>query len=278
MKTFNLEKLLKAAGQRMRLDLAEQLIPHSGELGASRETIIRGFLQNYLPKRFDVTTGFLFDCSGKVSDQLDVIIANTLASPRFETVGGKRFFPCEAVVAVGQVKSALTSRAEFAKAFRNLESAKSLDRSAGGTACDIRSGEILNPLENHKDQIFTFLLVTGRALGQRSAQEFILEHVLATAPHVWPNIVLALDRYLATFCCDSGVCPNPMDARGVAVQPDDGILLMRFYLLLGRAIEVTRVSGLPYWEYLQSATNWTPEIWHDTYEYPPRYLSSITSG
>jgi len=278
MKKFDLERLLKSAGERMRLDLSEQLVPHKGELGTGREEIIRRFLQNYLPKRFEVSTGFLFDSTGRVSDQLDVIIANTLAAPRFETAGGKRFFPCEAVVAVGQIKSAATSRSEFRKAFGNLESAKALDRSAGGTACDIRSGELLNPSEDHKDQIFTFLLITGKALAQRSAQELILEHVLETAAHVGTNVVIALDKYLITFCCDGGVCPNPLDARGVAAQPDDGILLMRFYLLLGRAIEVTRVSSVPYWEYLQSATKWTPEIWHDSYEDPPRYLASITSG
>jgi hypothetical protein len=278
MNNFSLETLLKAAGERMRLTLSEQLIPHKGELGAEREEIIRKFLQDYLPKRFDVATGFLFDSSGRVSDQLDVIIANTLAAPRFETAGGKRFFPCEAVVAVGQIKSTLSSRSEFGKALKNLESAKRLDRSAGGTAHDILSGEALDPLRNHKDQIFTFLMITGKALIQRSAQEFILEHVLETAPHIWTNVIIALDKYLATFCCDGGVCPNPMDARGIAVQPDDGILLMRFYLLLGRAIEVTRVSSVPYWEYLQSATSWTTQVWHDTYEYPPRLLSAITSG
>ena len=86
-------------------------------------------------------------------------------------------------------------------------------------------------------------------------------------------------RWTSTwFCCDGGVCPNPLDARGIALQSDDGILLMLFYLLLGRAIEVTRVSGVSYWEYLNTATRWSPEIWHETYEDPPRHLVSITSG
>jgi|GEM_PF-2844939 len=278
MKTFSLENLLDAVGRRMRLDLSERLVDHPGELGTGREAIIRNFLQKHLPKRFEASTGFLFDCHGRVSDQLDVIIANTLAGPRFETAGEKRYYPCEAVVAVGQIKSRLTSRSEFTKALKNLESARVLDRSAAGTARDIRTNELLNPKENHKDQIFTFLLVSGKSLARRSMQEHVLEHVLATAPEAWPNIILAMDQYLVTFCCDGGVCPNPLDARGIALQPDDGILLMRFYLLLGRAIEVTRVSGVSYWEYLNTATRWSPEIWHETYEDPPRHLVSITSG
>jgi hypothetical protein len=60
----------------------------------------------------------------------------------------------------------------------------------------------------------------------RTAQEFILKHVLTSAPHLWTNVTFALDKYLATFCCDEGVCPNPMDARGIAVQSDDSYLLM----------------------------------------------------
>jgi len=138
MKNFSLEAMLKASEKRMRDDLAGRLIPHPAELGTVREEVIRQFLRAYLPKRFEVSTGFVFDSAGNVSKQLDIVIANSLICPRFETSGGKRFFPCESVVAVGQVKSSLTACAEFRKALVNLESAKSLDRSANGTAVDER--------------------------------------------------------------------------------------------------------------------------------------------
>ena len=278
MNTFSLEQLLSAAAKRMRLDLAERLVPHKGELGSGREAIIRSFLQSYLPKRFEVSTGFLFDSRGRVSDQLDIVIANTLAAPRFETSGDKRFFPCEAVVAVGQVKSTVTSRAEFTKALKNLESAKLLDRSAGGKALDLDSRETLKPGTNHLDQLFTFLFITGKALAQATAQRLMLDYILSTAPTLWPNVILAVDRYLGTFCCDDGVCPNPMDARGVAFQADDGVLLMHFYLLLGRAVEVTRVSSIPYWEYLHGATQWSADVWYHASTYPPPLLASITTA
>jgi hypothetical protein len=62
------------------------------------------------------------------------------------------------------------------------------------------------------------LLISGKAMKEDTMQTAIMNRVLATAPHVWTNIVLALDKYLVTFHCDSGVCPNPMDARGVALQ------------------------------------------------------------
>jgi hypothetical protein len=108
----------------------------------------------------------------------------------------------------------------------------------------------------------------------------LMDHVLTTAPHVWTNVVLALDQYLITFHCNAGVCPNPMDARGIALQrvsPEDE-LLMRFYLLLGQAIEVTRVSGLPYWEYLSAAKSWSVEIHISATDDPPPLLASLTTG
>jgi hypothetical protein len=85
MSALSLQELLRAAGRRMRADLAERLIPHPGELGIDREEAIRSFLRSYLPKRFEVANGFAFDAHGKVSRQLDVIVANSQACPRFET-------------------------------------------------------------------------------------------------------------------------------------------------------------------------------------------------
>ncbi len=277
MSGFTLSELLKSAGQRMRLDLNERLVSHPGELGTGREHIIRQFLSDYLPKRFEVSTGFAFDVTGKVSKQLDIIIANTLVCPRFETAGETRFYPCESVVAVGQVKSSLTSVSELKDALDNLSSAKELDRSAGGRAVDKDYGEPIDHTRNYLHQVFSFLFVTGNALAGETLHEELLHFILERNAHLWPNVVIAFDKYLATYCCDDGICPNPMHARGVALQPytEDEDLLMRFFLLLGRAIEVTRVSALPYWEYLHNARKWSATVSYSSIGDPPPYLSSI---
>ena len=264
----------------MREDVAQRMVKHPGELGVAREEIIRRFLRAYLPARFEISTGFVFDSKGNVSKQLDIVIANALVCLRFETAGGTRFYPCESVVAVGQVKSSLTRDAELRSALANLESVKELDRSAGGRAYDAEHAESIDQFNNHLHQIFTFLLICGKALKSGTMHEKIMHHVLATAPHVWTNIVFGLDQYLVTFACDDGVCPNPLHARGVALQrasdPDE--LLMRFYLYLGQAIEVTRVSSLPLWSYLSAAQSLNAEILHDSMDFPPRLLSQITTG
>ena len=277
MERFSLEALLKGSGRRMKEDLAQQLAPHPGEVGAGREAVVRRFLQAYLPKRFVVSSGFAFDSKGGISKQLDIIIADSLVAPVFEDAGGSRFFPCESIVAVGQVKSSITSKEELREAFANLESAKVLDRSAGGKAIAVDAGEPLNPIENHLDQIFSFLFITGDSLAPETLRDELLGYVLSQPAHVWPNVIFSFNKCIATFCCDGGVCPNPLDARGIALQlaSEDDEILMRFYLLLGSAIQVTRVSRLPYWEYLQRAKEWSADVHYAATDNPPPLLSSL---
>lgn len=275
-----LTELLKSAAEDMATKLRRKLLTHPGELGTAREQIIREFLASYLPKRFEVSTGFAFDCTGRVSKQLDIVIFDSQVCPRFETPGGKFLFPCEAIVAVGQVKSSVTSRPKFREAIDNLRSVKSLDRSANGTAHDSRYDEMLSPLENHLHQIFTFLFITGDAMNPDTLGQTLLEDAFEIPVQELPNIVLALDRYLITYCCDGGVCPNPMHARGVAIQatknPSDALL--RFYLLLGQALNVTRTSEMSYWEYLSKYHNIPAKVLSSSVETPPPHLGRWTEG
>ena len=95
-----------------------------------------------------------------------------------------------------------------------------------------------------------------------------------------PNVILALDRYLITYCCDHGVCPNPMDARGVAIQSTENPCdaLLRFYLLLGQALNVIRTSELSYWEYLSRYHNVPASVLFSSVETPPPHLGRWTEG
>lgn len=274
---FQLSKLLTFAADRMKSDLHTRLVAHPGELGTDREEVVRSFLRAYLPKRFEISTGFVFDANGALSKQIDVIIADSAVGAHFETVGGTRYFPCESVVAVGQIKSSLTSEAKLHEALDNLESVKSLDRSARGKAFDTRYNESIDPMSNYLHQIFSFVLVTGRSISETAIQMSILDYITKREASLWPNVFLALDKYLLTFSCSGGVCPNPMHALGIHLElakqsPD---LIMRFFILLGRAIEVTRVSGLPYWEYLHASKQWTGNTIFSATDNPPPLLSAL---
>jgi hypothetical protein len=215
-----------------------------------------------------------------VSRQLDIVIFDASVCPRFEIPGGKCLFPCEAIVAVGQVKSSVTSQQQFKDALDNLRSVKALDRSANGTAFDSHFDEALKPSENHLHQVFTFLLITGNAMSPEILGQTLLEYAFEIPVQHLPNVVLALDRYLITYCCDGGVCPNPMDARGVAIQSsvNSSEAFLRFYLLLGRALDVTRTSSLPYWEYLAHYHSIPANVIYSTVDTPPPHLGRWTEG
>jgi len=274
---FRLDDLLNSAAARMRADLAQQLVAHPGEQGKDREEVVRAFLRRNLPKRYEISTGFVFDANGQVSEQIDIVIADALVCTLFETAGGIRFFPCEAVVAVGQVKSSMTSESVMRAALENLESVKRLDRSAGGHAHDETSRQQIDQLNDHTHQIFTFLFVAGRALAKDTATLQLMEFVIERGADLWPNVVIALDKYLLTYCCDNGVCPNPLHARGVACKEssEDGDLVMRFYLLLAKAINVTAVARLPYHRYLQHLREWNAEVHFAATDDPPPLLSQV---
>lgn len=264
MNKTNLIKMLSVAGKRMSADLKEQLISHPAELGKDREEIIRQFLRSYLPNRFEVSTGFVFDSQGEMSKQLDIIIADANICPKFETVGGIRLYPCECVVAVGQVKSSLTSITKLNEALDNLQSVKKLDRSANGQSFDTKFGEHIDNETNHLHQIFTFLFIIGKSLSENTVREEMMKRVEIHEPHLWNNVVLSLEKYLITFYCNFGVCPNPMDARAIAVQADSNEqnTLLHFHQLLGAAIQVIRTGSMSYWEYLNDLKNWDVDTWY----------------
>lgn len=271
---ISLADMLEEAAENMASNLRSKLLSHPGELGTAREQIIREFLAAHLPKRFEVATGFAFDCTGALSRQLDIVIFDSSVCPRFEISGGKLLFPCEAILAVGQVKSSLTSRDQFIHVLDNLASVRKLDRTARGTAVDHRSQEVLSPSTNHLDQIFTFLFIVGKAMQPEALGLTLLEEAFNFPVEYLPNVLLAMDRYLITYRCDGGVCPNQLDARGVAIQATDhpSDALLRFYLFLGQALNSTRTAALPYWQYLAKYHDIPATVLCSSVEDPPPHL------
>lgn len=107
---MNLGKLFDEVSKKMNNDMNETrkaIDKHAGIKGASFEEIFRTFLRKYLPKAFDISTGFIVDSNGKQSRQLDVIISDAMRTPVFYEKGETRIFPVECVYAVIEVKAKL---------------------------------------------------------------------------------------------------------------------------------------------------------------------------
>lgn len=94
---------------------------HRGEDGRYVETLVRSYLQKYLPKDLEVLTGFVLRPAVKTggdnrsrsgdqdihSSQLDIIVYDTGTYPVFQRVGETVIVPPEGVVAILSVKKVL---------------------------------------------------------------------------------------------------------------------------------------------------------------------------
>lgn len=81
---------------------------HAAEFGRYRETLLREFLEAYVPGRAGFSEGFIAAQNGDISTQLDVVIYDRDATPKLEAAGGQIIFPIETCMGVGEAKSDLT--------------------------------------------------------------------------------------------------------------------------------------------------------------------------
>ena len=86
--------------------------------GGQVEHTVRDFLRRMLPPRYYVTSGHLIDPLGHISQQLDVIIADSHKLPSLlKTKDGTEFVPAGSVFAVGEVKSTYYDSKQYYRKF-----------------------------------------------------------------------------------------------------------------------------------------------------------------
>jgi len=128
---MNIEAIFNEVSKQMRSDLerARQSLHQPGLKGESFEETFRKFLDEYLPKALNISTGILVDSSGNETCQLDVIISDSTKTPVFYRSGNIRVIPVECAYAVIEVKANLDTN-ELDKIFKNMESVRSLKKVA----------------------------------------------------------------------------------------------------------------------------------------------------
>jgi hypothetical protein len=118
--------------QKMNADLEQILDAHkenSDLRGEQYEGIFREFLESYLPKKLDVSTGTIVDSEGRQSKQLDVIISDRAKAPILLEEKDIRTLPVECVYSVIEVKGNLDIR-DIKKCFANMKSVRRLQKKA----------------------------------------------------------------------------------------------------------------------------------------------------
>ena len=126
-KIFNAFKVTEDAWKKR---IAASDIPdHPGTKGDVAENSWRELLSTYLPARYKVNHGFVVDCEGKHSDQIDCIIYDNTFTPTFFAEHGIYYIPAEAVYAVFEIKQVVTA-AHIKYASEKTASVRSLRRTS----------------------------------------------------------------------------------------------------------------------------------------------------
>lgn len=221
MDEFSLLGLFNKTSQKLSIDFEEssRLVQHLGEKGKGQENVLKRILQRYIPQRFGIDSGFIYDWTGKRSKQLDVIIFDKTHSPVFEVLDGVRYYPCETVVAAGEVKSKITSKEDMREALAKIKSAKLLDRSNGGKSQLICGPGIFipnlpsfDPKRNYRDQIFGFIFSSG-SINMESVLEELRPYCSQNDRTLWPNLIVDYNHHLIGYECESGLTRDPHEAK-----------------------------------------------------------------
>lgn len=139
MNTFDIRAGFDNIQTRLLTELgATSLIGHPTAKGDIGELHWVKMLSSFLPNRYAVTSAFVCDVNGRLSDQVDVVIFDRHFSPLLFERDGVLVIPAESVYAVFEVKPDLT-KAYIEYAGAKVESVRGLERTsapithAGGT-------------------------------------------------------------------------------------------------------------------------------------------------
>ena len=128
---FDAEGYLRSLGDDLtRAFGAARQATTPGQVGSAVEAAVLKQLTNLLPRGIGVGSGCIVDTEGNASRQLDVVVFESDVCPKFSVNDDPNatYYPCEGVIAVGEIKSTLTKK-EIEDSFSKIASAKSLRRS-----------------------------------------------------------------------------------------------------------------------------------------------------
>lgn len=233
-----------------------------GLTGSAKEYPVRKKLEDILPAGIAVGSGCIIDSYGNTSKQIDVVLyeKNICSVYSINDTPETTYYPCEGVVAVGEIKSSLDSE-ELADIFAKIESVKRLKRFTDkslsepvmgslsvpyrryGTTAQV-THQILgdmdyNQAENPLDQIFGFALAGELKLKAQTFCDKFVERARAMEPILTPNLIVTLDQgILCPATSPKKINISLQDAKGVYhVNKDDEnfrFLLSKIYDIYNR--------------------------------------------
>lgn len=183
--------------------------------GDVKENAIRKKLEKILPLGIGVGQGFVIDHEGNVSQQQDVILYEKQFCPVFsiEDTIEASYYPCECVIAIGEIKTILNTKAlnDCCSKIESVKKLKRLIQPKNSASNRIGSGEFrnylsqftmdgtaeedFNPDQNYQDQIYGFVVYQKNSLKEKTLlQKLNLNLSSSVNPIYLPNIIMSLEK------------------------------------------------------------------------------------
>lgn len=207
------------------------LLDHPVTKGDHCESAWIDFFRSFLPSKYGVDKGFVFDAQGNVSDQIDIIIHDSLYTPLiFGTEAGEKFITAESVYAVFDSKPLIDkSTLEYTNA--KIASVANLVRSSRGM---IIGGKAVPPRE--------LTHIIGGILAIDSVETATLKKHLVNYPYI--DIGCAIKK--TAFNCYRDEEGNVKD---VEFSDSYESVLAFFYIVLDVLYQLGTVAGLDIRDY-----------------------------
>ena len=214
---FDPDRFIRRIGERLVDEFKDAKAGTTpSTVGSAAEQPVRDQLEQVLPRGIAVGEGFVIDSYGGTSRQQDVVLYERNICPVFSInrTPHTTYYPCEGVIAVGEIKS-LLDRHSLEDAFKKVASVKALRRR---TVADLMphptTGEpivlrrsYLSPRgdsvvrlddgsENHERmQVFGFVLAGESRLSRDSLVAMFCQLSADIEESLVPNLLVTLDGY-----------------------------------------------------------------------------------
>lgn len=205
------------------------LLEHPVTKGEHCESAWIDFFRSFLPNKYAVDKGFVFDCKGNVSEQIDVIIYDTLYAPlMFGTDAGEKFVTAESVYAVFESKPKIEKDTlEYTN--KKIQSVHALERTKRGV---INAGKYCDPRKPTK--------IIGGILAIESAGMDTIEKHIKVYDKIDVGCAIKMHSFL--------VSRNESDVRLVHASGKETVLAF-FYIILDELYKLGTVAGIDIREY-----------------------------
>ena len=243
MARFDTHENIRSLGQeliRAYEDAKQATTP--GLKGTAREDLVRKRVQSILPGGVGVGTGCVIDSYGNVSDQIDIILYEQQFCPIFTVGSTIHYYPCEAVIAVGEIKSDIGKKelkdiykkvASVRKLKRFMESKRTENASTGTIECRQYLSKTTVTTPGNTD---TFqdsqsgTQIYGFGLGQAftAKPETMIQHtqeLYEEMPNALrPNIILTLNREAIAPADGIQMSYSALNSSGITfLKPESGL-------------------------------------------------------